>query len=152
MGFKLFFISRCRLSSNRRENAAIVFLHNGTASSPASASEEIIMKECREYWMIYTGPGFSRRCMIWPLHHPHPLPPLPSEGCLFFSVFLCVAGQAYWRERWWGKSQIIRPRGSLILLIIIEYSLGEGQQLMKCEGLERKIGQLYTGRCDYPRI
>jgi hypothetical protein len=28
----------------------------------------------------------------------HPLPPpLPSASCVFFSVFLCVAGRAYWR-------------------------------------------------------
>jgi hypothetical protein len=26
---------------------------------------------------------------------PPPIPPLPSESCLSFSVFLCVAGRAY---------------------------------------------------------
>ncbi len=34
--------------------------------------------------------------MIWLLFRP--IPPLPSASCLSFSVFLCVAGQAYWRE------------------------------------------------------
>ncbi len=38
------------------------------------------------------------------------LPPLPLASCLSFSVFLCVACRAYWRERgeWrrgWGRSQ-----------------------------------------------
>jgi hypothetical protein len=43
----------------------------------------------------------------------HPLPPLLSASCLSFSVFLCVAGRACWRERGWARSQIIRPRESL---------------------------------------
>ncbi len=29
---------------------------------------------------------------------PHPLPPLSPASCFSFSVFLCVAGRAYWRE------------------------------------------------------
>ncbi len=50
--------------------------------------------------------------------HAHPLPPpLPSASCFSVSVFLCVAGWAYWwrgGERWvW--SQTIRPRESLAL-------------------------------------
>ncbi len=44
--------------------------------------------------------------------------PLPSAFCLSFTVFLCVAVRAYCREsrgRWWRRSQIIRPRESLVL-------------------------------------
>ncbi len=40
-------------------------------------------------------------------------PPLPSASGLSFSVFLCVAYRAYWRERW-GKG-VIRRRDSLVL-------------------------------------
>ncbi len=46
----------------------------------------------REDWMIYRGPGFL--AVVIRLH-----PPLPSASCRYFSVFLCVAGRAYWRER-----------------------------------------------------
>jgi hypothetical protein len=43
----------------------------------------------------------------------HPPPLFPSASCLAFSVFLCIAGRAYWRERGgrgWARSHIIRPR------------------------------------------
>ncbi len=43
----------------------------------------------------------SRGRIIWLL--PRSLPPLPSVSFLSFSVFLYVAGQAYWREREVGK-------------------------------------------------
>ncbi len=76
----------------------------------------------REYWMIYYlwRTRLSRRQMIWLLRfYPMPSPPLPSASCLAFSVFLCVAGQAYWRKkggRGWGRRrQIIRRRQSLVL-------------------------------------
>ncbi len=52
---------------------------------------------------------------------PPPSPFLPSANCLNFSVFLCVAGWAHWRStdreggRRWRRSQIIRPRESLVL-------------------------------------
>ncbi len=49
---------------------------------------------------------------------PHSFPPPPSASCLSFSVFLCVAGRAYWwerREKGWGRSQNIRRRESLVL-------------------------------------
>ncbi len=53
-----------------------------------------------------------------PAPRPPPSTPLPRASCLSFSVFLCVAGQTYWRE-WgvmgWSRSQIVRPRGSLVL-------------------------------------
>jgi hypothetical protein len=32
-------------------------------------------------------------------------PPLPLASCLSFSVFLCVAGWAYIRERWGGEGE-----------------------------------------------
>ncbi len=55
--------------------------------------------------------AFSRSYELAP---PPPRPPLPSASCLSFSVFLCVSGCAYWRERGrgWGRSQIIRPQES----------------------------------------
>ncbi len=55
--------------------------------------------------------------------HAHPLPPLPTAGCLSFSVFLCVAGPAYWRERGrrgWAWSWIKQPQERLASII---YSL-----------------------------
>jgi hypothetical protein len=51
----------------------------------------------REYWMIYRGPGFL--AIEWFGSSPVPLPLLQSASCLSFSVFLYVAGRAYWRER-----------------------------------------------------
>jgi hypothetical protein len=56
----------------------------------------------REYWMVYREPGFL--ALGWFGSSPTPFHPLPSASCLFFSVFLCVTGQAYWWERWGAKS------------------------------------------------
>ncbi len=50
-----------------------------------------------EYWMIYRGPGFLPIVLFG--SSPTPFPPLRSASCLSFSVFLCVAGRAYWREK-----------------------------------------------------
>jgi hypothetical protein len=61
--------------------------------------------------MIYRGPDFL--ATVW--FGSSPSPPSPAS-CLSFSVFLCVAGPAYWWEkRGRGRSQIIRRRGSLVL-------------------------------------
>jgi hypothetical protein len=52
----------------------------------------------REYWMIYRAPSFL--AVVWFGSSPTPFPiPFPSASCLSFSVFLCVAGRACWRER-----------------------------------------------------
>ncbi len=60
----------------------------------------------REDWMIYRGPGFF--AVVWfGRLHALPLPPLPSESCLSFSVFLCVAGGAYGREK--GEGVCVEP-------------------------------------------
>jgi hypothetical protein len=69
-----------------------------------------------EYWMMYRGTGFL--AVVWFGSSPIPSPLLPSASCLSFSIFLCVAVRAYWREReggWWGRSQIIKPWQSLVL-------------------------------------
>ncbi len=54
----------------------------------------------REYWLVYRRSGFycGRLIQLF-AHH------LPWASCLSFSVFLCFAGRAYWRERgeWVGK-------------------------------------------------
>ncbi len=49
--------------------------------------------------MYYRGPGFLVVVYFGSLSSP----PLPSADCLSFSVFLCVALRAYWRERGVGK-------------------------------------------------
>ncbi len=49
----------------------------------------------REYWRIYRGSGFL--VVVW-FGSTHLLP-LPWASCLSFSVFLCVAGRAYWLEK-----------------------------------------------------
>ena len=50
-------------------------------------------KEDQAFLRSYdSAPRLSSR--VWSLDHP-----LPSASCLSFSVFLCVAGRAYWRER-----------------------------------------------------
>ncbi len=43
--------------------------------------------------------------------------PVPQASCLSFSVFMCVAGRAYWLKREGGgrRRQIIRWRESLVL-------------------------------------
>ncbi len=51
----------------------------------------------REDWTIYRGPSFL--AVVWFGSTPAPFPPLLSANCLTFSVFNCVAGPAYWRER-----------------------------------------------------
>jgi hypothetical protein len=68
--------------------------------------------------MIYRVPGLrSYDSSLLPPHppHTHPLPPpLPSASCRSFSVFLCIAGRVYCRERLtWSK--IIRLRENLAL-------------------------------------
>jgi hypothetical protein len=46
-------------------------------------------------WNVYRGPcKLSRRRMIWLRPHTLP-PPLPSGSWFSYSVFLCVASQAY---------------------------------------------------------
>ncbi len=57
---------------------------------------------------------FCSRLLAHPLH-----PTLPAAVCLSLSVFLCVAGRAYW-EGWGeggggGKSQVIRQRENMAL-------------------------------------
>jgi hypothetical protein len=69
--------------------------------------------QCREYWMIYRWPCFL--AVVWFGSSPTPF---LVTSCLSFSIFLCVAGRAYWRERGergWRRSQIIRGRESLVL-------------------------------------
>ncbi len=60
----------------------------------------------REYWMIYRGPGFLAVVSFGP---PCPTPPpplsLPLASCLSFSVFLCVADQAFWVRGWEGVGE-----------------------------------------------
>jgi hypothetical protein len=68
----------------------------------AMQPKETAMSPPREYWMIRRGPGFL--AVVWFGSSPTPLyPPLSSPCFLCSSVFLCVAGRAYWRERGGGK-------------------------------------------------
>ncbi len=60
--------------------------------------------------MNYRGPGFL--AVIWFGSLPIPFP--TSKLSLFLSL-KCVAGQAYWREKGWARSQFIRPPESLSL-------------------------------------
>ncbi len=56
----------------------------------------------REDWMIFRGPGFLAVICF-------------GSTPTSFSVFLCVAGRAYWQEiggRGWVGSRIIRPEES----------------------------------------
>jgi hypothetical protein len=48
--------------------------------------------------MIYRGPGFLA-AVVWLGSLLTLFPTLTSETCLSFSVFLCVTGRAYCRER-----------------------------------------------------
>jgi hypothetical protein len=62
--------------------------------------------------VIYRGPGFL--VVIWFGSSPIPSAHLPSASWLCFSIFLCVVGRAYRRERGGrGRSPIIRRRESL---------------------------------------
>ncbi len=70
-----------------------------------------ILDYLSENWMIYWGQSFLSSDLA-----PH-LRPLPSACRLSFSVFLCVVSQAYWRERGWGKSQIIPLPEDLVAYI-----------------------------------
>ncbi len=63
------------------------------------------------YWMINRWPSFLAVVLIWLLPTPSPSP----VSKLTLSVFLCLAGRAYWRGRWWGRSQIIQRRESPVL-------------------------------------
>jgi hypothetical protein len=61
----------------------------------------------REELMIYRGSGYL--AVVWFGSKPAPFPlPFPSVNCLSFSVFLCVFGRAYWRER--GEGVGLEPR------------------------------------------
>ncbi len=67
--------------------------------------------------MISRGPGFL--AVIWLGSSPIPL---PSASCLSVSVILCIAGQAYWRERGWGEGpnhMTARKPGPLYIINIL---------------------------------
>ncbi len=68
----------------------------------------------REYWMIHRGPGFL--VVEWFGTPPTTPPVLPWTRCLSFSVFLSVAGQAYWQEKG-REAKLCEPRVSLVLYI-----------------------------------
>jgi hypothetical protein len=51
--------------------------------------------------MIYRWPDFL--AVVWLDSFPTSFPQLPSANCLSYSVFLCVAGRAYWRESAGGE-------------------------------------------------
>ncbi len=72
--------------------------------------------------MIYSGPGFVALVRFGSSRTPSS--PLPSASWLSFSISLCSAGRAYWREsgRGWARSQIIRPRERLALYNTLIYS------------------------------
>jgi len=53
----------------------------------------------REYWKIYRGPGFF--VVVWFCSSPTPSPFRPVS----FSVFLCVAERACWREMCGGRGR-----------------------------------------------
>jgi hypothetical protein len=64
----------------------------------------------REYCRNFRGPGFL--AVVWFCSPPF------SGSELSFSYFLCVAGRACWRKKGGGgggRSQVIRPRESLVL-------------------------------------
>jgi hypothetical protein len=77
---------------------------------------------------------FSRFRMIWFL--PHPLPLSHISNCLSFSVFLCVAGRAYWRGGGGGgtKSHDGEKSGPLYT---IQYSRASTILCGYCPGQER---------------
>ncbi len=68
--------------------------------------------------MMYRGPGFL--AVVWFGSSPTLFPFSPSASCHFFSVFLCVAGRAYRRERGEGSG---RGAKSLCHLYITQYPL-----------------------------
>ncbi len=94
---------KCHRERKRPKHSFFVFwnllrdLFSGILSNSSSTPLTVCAMEERcwvgvvfmaEDWMIYRGPGS--------LFHARSLPPpLPSAS---FSVFLCVAGRAYWRE------------------------------------------------------
>ncbi len=59
------------------------------------------------------GPRFLAVVRFGSSPTPSPPPPTPVSELSYFSVFLCVAGQIYWRET--GRSQIKQRRESLVL-------------------------------------
>ncbi len=97
----------------------------GLAISLAYPSwEEGVISSFKWFYLpsLRVGRGGGRH----PVAHPYTTStPFPAS-CLSFSVFLCVVGRAYWQERGqgrrWGRSQILRRRGSWK---IIQYSLSQ---------------------------
>jgi hypothetical protein len=69
----------------------------------------IIVEDQSFLWLYYSAP------------RPPPSPSLPSSSCLSFSVFLCVAGLAYWREREEEPNHTKAKKSGP--LYIIQYSL-----------------------------
>ncbi len=69
------------------------------------------MHRVREYWMIERGPGSL--AIIWFGSSPTPFPPLSRQQVVFLSQSSCVSpGEG---RMGWVKSEIIRPRESLVL-------------------------------------
>ncbi len=67
--------------------------------------------------MIIEEQAFSPSYDLVPLL----VPPPPSTSCLSFSVFLCVAGRAYWRERGGGGGAWSSIDHSITLRAIIYF-------------------------------
>jgi hypothetical protein len=95
---------------NKPSRATVHLLRRVTLITKVSLS---LMVSCREYWMIYRGPGFI--AVVWYGSSPtHSLPPV-SKLSLFLSLSVCRRTRAFWLERGWERSQIIRRRESLVL-------------------------------------
>ncbi len=98
----------------------------------------------RGYWAIYRGPGFL--AVEWLGSSSTPPPPLPSANYLYFSVFLCVAGWAYWR-RWGGgegggrgaKNTPARQPGPLKIIHYIHIYASKGGAQHFCRWINLRI-------------
>ncbi len=94
---------------------AVVNILEAWRSAALKHTQNILACELpeRTEWFI-EGRAFCGRMI-----RRHPNPPLRSASFLSFSVFLCVVGRAYWRERGagrgWTWSRIIQLQESLAL-------------------------------------
>ncbi len=86
----------------------------GSSPTPSSPSHQQVVSPS-QYSCVSPVELTDGNRMIWLL--PPPLFPLTSASCIFFSIFLCIACRAYWRERGWvsGTRSQIRLRESLAL-------------------------------------
>ncbi len=97
------------------------------------ASQQVLMEEPESIAWFIEDKAFLRSYNSAPRP---PFPPLQQANCLSFAVFLCVDGQAYWRESGGGggRGAKIQPRKTPDLYKSVNTLWEKGRTLLYITG------------------